>query len=523
MTFNRLAQLPPKEQLQPIDLVTPGFRGLNTAQSGSILSPVYCTIADNAIIDASGRLAARDGVTDVTTTPISPVATVRTLHEYIKEDGSVELIVAWDGGISNSAADPEAADISGAVTDADGIWRFQNFNNLVLGFQQGLTPIVYSGTGTFATIVPSSGTAPTGEVALAAFGRVWAMMADNQTIKYSATLDHLDWGGAGAGQIDMSNIWTNGTDQVTALAAFNGQLVVFGRHHIVFFGDGNLGVLGISPTQLAVTDIVTGTGTISQYSLQPIGESDLLYLSDEGVQSLTRVILEKSNPITTLTKYVRDDLLDGVRQEDPRDIRSTYNSRIAAYVLSLPTSGATWVLDQRRRWTDEFDGSELCTPTRWTIAPTALVTRRSKEMYLAIEDGYVSEYTGSNDRGTKFRFIYQSPWLDLGEQVANFLKILKRIGSIVYVSAETAIVFKWAVDFNDNFRSLTVTVPGDVSAEWGEGEYGEAEYGGSLALRIIKKAARHKGQYYRLGIEADVEGEFSIQQAELFAKIGRLG
>jgi hypothetical protein len=47
------AYVVPKEQLQPIDLVTPGFRGLNTAQSGSILSPAYCTQADNAIIDAS--------------------------------------------------------------------------------------------------------------------------------------------------------------------------------------------------------------------------------------------------------------------------------------------------------------------------------------------------------------------------------------------------------------------------------------------------------------------------------------
>lgn len=522
MPFNRLAQLPPKEQLQPIDLVTPGFRGLNTAQSGSILSPAYCTQADNAVIDSSGRLAARDGVTDITTTPISPAATIRTIHEYIQEDGDVEVIVAWDGGISNSLADPESSDISGAVTDADGIWRFQNFNNLVIGFQQGLTPIVYNGTGTFTTIVPSSGTAPTGEVGLAAFGRVWGVDADNQTIKYSATLDHLDWGGAGAGQIDMSNIWVQGTDQITALAAFNGQLVVFGKHHIVFFSDGNLGVLGISPTQLAVSDIVAGTGTISQYSLQPVGEADLLFLSSEGVQSLSRVIQEKSNPITTLTKYVRDDLMDGVRQEDAREIRSTYNPRTAAYILSLPTAGVTWVLDQRRRWMDE-DGELLCTPTKWTIAPTALATRQSTQLLLSIEDGYVSEYSGQNDRGTKFRFIYQSPWLDLGEQVANFLKILKRIGAIIFVTAETTVIFKWAVDFKDTFRSTSFTVEGDTSAEFGEAEYGEDEFGGGLALRIMKMAARHKGQYYRLGIEADVEGEFALQQAELFAKIGRLG
>lgn len=515
------AVIVPKEQLQPIDLVTPGFRGLNTAQAGSILSPAYCTQADNAIIDSSGRLAARDGVTDVTTTPISPAATIKTIHEYKQEDGTLIPIVAWDGGISNSIADPEGSDISGAVTDADGTWRFQNFNNLVLGFQNGLTPIVWNGTGNFATIVPSSGTAPTGEVALCAFGRVWGLASDGQTIKYSATLDHLDWGGAGAGQIDMSNIWTKGTDRVSAIEEFNGLLVVFGRKHIVFFGDGNLGVLGISPTQLAVVDIISGTGCLTQYSIQAVGEADLLFLAPEGIQSLSRVIQEKSNPITTISKYVRDDLLAQVRAEDVREIRSTYNPVIAAYMLSLPTSDTTWVFDQRRRWVDD-DGDELSTPTKWTIGPTALCTRESGTILLSVVDGYVSQYSGDTDRGTKFRFIYQSPWLDLGEQVANYLKILKRLGAILFVTNATSIIFKWSVDFRTDFRSETLTVSGDASAEWGEGEFGEDEFGGGLALRILNVPARHKGQYYRLGIEADVEGEFALQQSEMFAKVGRL-
>lgn len=511
----------PKEQLQPIDLVTPGFRGLNTAQASSVLSPAYCTQADNAIIDSTGRLAARDGVTDVTTTPISPAATIRTLFEYKKEDGTTVPIVAWPGGISDSVADPSGSDISGTVDDDDGTWRFQNFNDLVLGFQEGLTPIVYDGTGTFETIVPSSGTAPTGEVALCAFGRVWGVDSDGQTIKYSATLDHLDWGGAGAGQIDMSNIWTQGTDTVKAIAEFNGLLVVMGRKHIVFFGDGNSGVLGISPTQLAVIDIISGTGCLTQYSLQPVGEADLLFLAPEGVQSLARVIQEKSNPITTLTKYVRDEIRAGVAAEDVRLIRSTYNPTLAAYVLSLPDTGQSWVLDQRRKWIDE-DGTQLCTVTKWTIGPTAMFSRESDVLLLSITDGYVSQNTGANDRGTKFRFIYQSPWLDLGEQVGNYLKILKRLGAIIFVTNETNIIFKWSVDFRTDFRSTIETVSGDSSAEWGEAEFGESEFGGGLALRIIKKPARHRGQYYRLGIEAEVEGEFALQQSEMFAKIGRL-
>src|SRR5688572_16808163 len=113
-----LARIPPFKQIQPVDLVAPGFRGLNLVQSGSLLPPAYATIATNCIIDASGRLAARSGLTNVTTTPITGDDTVRTLFEYAMIDGTYETIVAWDGGIANDLADPSGNDISGAVTDA---------------------------------------------------------------------------------------------------------------------------------------------------------------------------------------------------------------------------------------------------------------------------------------------------------------------------------------------------------------------------------------------------------------------
>jgi hypothetical protein len=516
-----LAKIPPATQLQPIDLVTPGFRGLNTVQAGSVLSPAWATIAQNSIIDSSGRLAARDGFTDVTTTPIDPAVTVRTIFEYVQEDGDVFNIVAYSGGISSSLTDPEGSDISGAVTDTDGTWWFQNFNNFVIGFQNGQTAIVWNGTGNFAAITPSSGTVPNGGIGLAAFGRVWGLASDKQTIRYSGLLDHTDWGGAGAGSIDMSNVWVDGTDEVTALRAFNGQLVVFGKKHIIFFGDGNFSILGMSPTNMAVTDAVVGTGCVSQWSIQSVGETDLLFLSRNGVQSIKRVIQERSNPINTLTKYVRDGLLTQLMAETPTLIRSVYNPLLGAYLLSFPTSSTTWVLDQRRRFVDE-DGTEVSVVTTWDVAPTALLSNGTDLLYAAVADGYVSRYAGDTDRGDTFRWAYRSPWLDLGEDLANRIKILKRLGAILLVQADAVIVFKWGVDFKDQFRTLSREVAGDTSAEFGTGEFGEDEFSGALALRILKVPARHKGQYLRIGLEADVRGELAMQQAELFAKIGRL-
>jgi hypothetical protein len=110
----------------------------------------------------------------------------------------------------------------------------------------------------------------------------------------------------------------------------------------------------------------------------------------------------------------------------------------------------------------------------------------------------------------------------LGEEIGNRLKILKRLGAILFVRNQTTVTFKWFVDFSTAFKFSQKTLAGDAAAEYGTAEYGEDEYSGGLALRILKPPARGKGQYFRIGIEADVNGEFALQQAELFAKIGRL-
>jgi hypothetical protein len=143
-------------------------------------------------------------------------------------------------------------------------------------------------------------------------------------------------------------------------------------------------------------------------------------------------------------------------------------------------------------------------------------------LLLARTAGKVGQYLGDTDEGASFRFEYTSPWLDLGEQFANRLKILKRLGAILFVRNQTTIDFTWNVDFDDGFDIIQRTVSGDAGAEWGASEWGAAEWSGGLALRILKLPARGRGQYYRIGVAATVNGEFALQQAELFTKLGRL-
>lgn len=510
-------------QLQPIDLVAPGFLGLNLSQASNILSPRFATKAQNCVLDSSGRLAAREGYTIQTTTPVTPAVDIETIFEYRQGDGSVSLIVAWDGGIANDISNPEGNDISGAVVDTDGRWWFQNFNEKVIGFQHGKEPIVYTGTGSFATVVESSGTTVTSHqgIGLCAYGRVWAVDSDGQTIKYSGLLDETDWGGAGAGSIDMSNIWTGGMDEITALVAYNATIVVFGHNHIVFIGDGQGSSIGVDPNNLYVVDIIEGTGCESQWSIQHIGESELYFVSRNGIQSLQRVVQEKSNPITTVTKNVRSALTEELRGASQNAISSFYSPKLGIYGITFPAAGTTWVLDPRYPYQDQA-GETVVPVTTWTLAPAHWCVRNNDDILLGVSQE-VGLYGGTSDDGSSYRFIYQSPWLDLGEQLANRLKILKRIGSILFVENDASILFKWAVDFNSNFDSISKTVSGaEGGAEWGVAEWGLDEFSQGLSLRIVRINARDTGQYFRLGIEGDITGTFALQQLELFAKIGRL-
>jgi hypothetical protein len=515
-------------QIHPIDLVAPGFRGLNLEQQRSILSPEWATVCANATLSEDGLLSSRRGYSDITTTALTGGETVETLFEARTEDGTSEYLVAWDdaggAGISNNISDPDSSVIDGAVTVTSGTWWFQNFNNKVVGFQNGLKPIVRSvGGGNFATVAEASGTAPTvaDGVGLAAFGRVWALDSDRQTIKYSALLDETHWT-TGAGSIDMSSVWTNGTDQVTAITTFNGALVVFGRRHIVFWTDGKGSQLGVDPTNLYVADVVEGTGCESQWSIQKLGEQDMVFLSQQGVQSLRRVVeAGGSAGIVTLSRKVNQTLLGDLADvSDRTTIRSVNDPERGLYILTFP-GVRSWVFHYTRPFTDEQTRMALFPITTWTLAPTAWLYDANNRRLLLGFAGNIGLYGGlDTDNGTTFQFEYQSSWLDLGEQFANRLKIMKRLGSIVLVSQSTTVVYKWDFDFRGEFITKSVTFEGGEAGEWGEAEYSEDEYSGGLALRIFKFPAHGRGQYVKVGIVVSVSSLFSIQQLELFAKLG---
>lgn len=506
------------------DFVAFGRRGLWTSAGNQILPVEYCTRAENLRLSTVGSLSVRQGWADQTTTELSS-KNIESLHEFVKADETVEMIVAWDGGIANDIDDPAGNDISGSVTDTSGTWFFQNFNDKCLGFQSGQKMIVYTGTGNFATVVEAAGTAPTGGVGCAAYGRVWQVGSDGSTLYYTTLLNETNWGGTGSGSIDMNNIWTDGQDTIMAVRGFNGSLVVWGKRHVVFFSDAQGSSIGLNPDNIYVQDIIAGTGCISQHTVQLIGEKDILFCSYRGVQSLGRLIQEKSNPIDTVSSKVEEELVDDIKNTmiaNQDSIRACYSVVEGIYILSFPTRSISYVMEMRHLYQDEVSGGLRAPVFTWTLAPYSWAYRVNGDLLLG-STNKVGKYSTYTDDTTSIKWTWNSPWIDLGEQLANRLKILKRVGLIVESTWGGNIVCQWATDFDPFDDNVYLTSLDTTSgAEYGVGEFGIAEYGTTIPMQQIKRPARETGQYYKFALEATVNVAMTLQQFEIFYKIGRL-
>lgn len=513
----------PKGQLLPLPIATPGSLGLNLQQQNSVLDPRWSIEASNMIIDANGRAASRGGLTSITPTPAA--GAIRSIFEQRTGTGTSTTIVAWDGGISASVAAP-STDLVGTISStASGRWYFVNFFDRAIGFQAGQKPIVRT-SGTFSNIVESSGTAPTGGVGTAAYGRVWGMNADGHTLQFSALLDETNWASGDSGSINLQKVWPLGNDTVTAIQAFNGTLAIFGTKQIIFYGSADPTVLGLDVTQLQVVDAIEGVGCISQWTLAPVGgemeSSDLIFASLIGIQSLQRLLINQSRPITQLSKHVRDALIAMLAAETPSNITGFYSPSSGFYALSLPVSGYTWVADMRHRFSDE-DGDDVARMTRWPIAPLTMIEQLNRVVYMSNVTGKVATYGAGNDYGSNFQVILTLPWMDLGQDFASRLKALKRIGGLFYVRTNINVTFTWFVNFSTTSTGTAVrATSGATQAEWGIGQWGASEWSGGLLLSLLNADASGEGQYFSLSITAMADSNFAVQQVNLLAKLLRL-
>jgi hypothetical protein len=347
--------------------------------------------------------------------------------------------------------------------------------------------------------------------ALAAYGRIWLadIIGDRQTVYFSRLLDGSDFAGGDSGSLSLNAVFPN-NDKIVALAAHNGFLIVFGRNNIAIYGNP------IDVTQLTLVEYIPNVGCIARDSVVSTG-TDLIFLSDAGVRSLTRVIQEKSLPFRDLSKNVRDELIANVISEtNTAAIKATYFNRDAFYLLALPTSKIVYCFDTRQPMQD---GSYRV--TKWdSIEPRSFVVTDAKDLYIG-KPGYIGRYFGHYDNAAIYRMQYFTNHFDFEQP--NNLKILKKIGLVVIGGSGAEVAVKYGFDYSENFRAETKVLAGGTSYEYGIAEYNIAEYAGGIVLEKFFLNVSGNGAIIQLGIETDIGGNpFSIQKIDVGIKAGKI-
>ena len=507
------------QQLQNITVAAPGFFGLNTQDSPIGGNPSYASIADNCVIDKLGRIGARKGWEEVTTNGSSVLGTSRgieTVYEYIDSSGDKYVISAGNNKIFTGTTTLTDATPTGytptannwkAVTLNDHVYLFQRDHEYVLGTDHGGSFVLEE----HSAHSHATGTPPEANEVLAAYGRLWAadVTGNKHTVYWSDLLNGHHWTGGTSGSLDVTTVWPTGFDEIVALSAHNGFLIIFGRKSILVYSGAE------SPATMTLTDTVEGIGCIARDSVQHTGK-DILFLSDAGVRSFGRVIQEKSLPMRDISKNVRTDLMSLVALET-NPIKSVYSSDNAFYVLSLPDSNTAYCFDMR---TPLEDGSQRVT-TWSSLYPLSFAVLEDGTIYIGKDSGIV-KYSGYLDGTEKYEMRYFSNPLDFGN--TSNLKFLKKFNLTIIGGQSTPTTLNWGYDYTQNYTKQAFIFGTGTLAEYGIAEYNTTgEYTSSILINTPKVNTSGSGEVVTIGLEAEINAaQFSIQKIDIHALLGRL-
>jgi hypothetical protein len=152
------------------------------------------------------------------------------------------------------------------------------FNNQLVIFMQGIgnVPVKWDGT----TLTDLHATAPDASFGAVFLSRIWCNdKTDSDRVHFSSTGYYDEW--IGVGDSGYFNIRPGDGDPVgvTGLIPFKGRLIMAKRDRVYQ-------LLGDSPENFQIDDLSAGLGILSQNTIVPIDQDDVMYLSSKGIHSL---------------------------------------------------------------------------------------------------------------------------------------------------------------------------------------------------------------------------------------------
>jgi hypothetical protein len=493
---------------------------------------------------------------------------------------------------AGSATTPATGTITSSLyVNTSGNWQAATLNDAAYLFQSGEKPLYFNpSTGELDLVENVNKTAPppAGNAVLSAYGRLWVAdtTSNKNTVYWCDLLDGTEWdtNTGTVGSLDISGILVNGNDDIVALGAHNGRLIIFCKQNVIIMDDQDAGKQYLDPADMSLVEVLSGVGCIARDSVQNTG-TDILFLSESGVRSLSRTIQEKSQPMRDISRNVRDLLVTQVSRADKDEIKSCYSEHNGFYLLAIPEDGTVWCFDTRLPL--QTGAAKV---TRWNSLTHTDWVAFDGTIYMSSPYG-IAEYKTRRDNGEPYQLQYFTPFFNFGMQ--NIVKVAKQVAITAYSSYKQKVGIKLNTDYKqDSLRPVIVELNDTLAHEYNIAEWGltttaiagsqaadtitdhngihytvdfsttqddtydtelkawldtdtyyyttddgtrtrvslyvphadfDAEYGGGDAVENVKVSVGGSGFVIQLGFESTIDGGFvSIQQVDLFVKQGRL-
>jgi hypothetical protein len=310
--------------------------------------------------------------------------------------------------------------------------------------------------------------------------------------------------------LDLTTVFPTGHDEVVALAAHNGFLIIFCKRSIIVYSGAE------SPANMVLHDTVEGVGCIARDSVQHTG-TDIIFLSEDGVRSFSRTIQEKSMPMRDISNNVRTELTTLVRSQ-LNPIKSLYSADEAFYLLSLQDSQTVYCFDMRGSLPD---GANRV--TTWAgVNPRSLALLQDGSVYFGREDG-IFKYEGYQDNGSSYLMSYYSNPLNFGN--STNLKFLKKFNITVIGNVASETTLAWGYDYGGGFtkKAFSTELANSPISEFNVAEFSIGKYTTGIDIQRPKINTSGSGTIVTIGIESTINGApYSIQQIDVHALLGRL-
>jgi hypothetical protein len=512
------------QELQSINLVAPAFKGINTEDSALAQDPSFAEVADNAVIDQRGRIAARKGLSVVTTDKTElGSGKIRAIKEFKNESGETKVFSVGNNKIlSGTTTLADETPVSYSISAND--WKMVNFNNSIYFFQRGYAPLIYNtiaaidsgGAGSvvkvLSTVDSASGLGDStkfGNEVLAAYGRLWTadFATDKSTIYWSDLLSGHKWTGGSSGSINIAKVWPDGFDEIVSLKAHNNFLIIFGKSSIVVYSGAD------DPANMALSDTLGGVGCVGRDTVQHTGQ-DVLFLSHTGLKSFGRTVQENSMPVNSLSGTITKDII-ALLTVETESFKSVYHPEENFYLITFTNQDVTYCFDIRGTLEN---GSYRA--TRWPGTTFTSYVRQDNGTLLIGSSLGLGTYSGYQDNSLAYRFKYSSPELSFGD--ASKIKFLKKIRPTIVGGSGSLVFLSWTYDFKEASGNTTYTLSTQSTAEYNVDEFNVGQFSTGEFTSRIPVNTSGSGGTLAINMEADIDGkELSLQEINVLALMGK--